>query len=83
MLLIELEAATLGLVGGLVGVALGWVALGLLARLPQTSSLVSDSLSAPLLVEAVLVAISCGVLAGFLPAWRGACLSPVEALRHD
>ena len=83
MLLIEMEAATLGLAGGVVGIGAGWLALGLLARLPQTSSLVSDSLSAPLLIEAVLVAVFCGVLAGFLPAWRGACLSPVEALRHD
>ncbi len=83
MLLIQMEAATLGLVGGVVGIVLGWAVLKLLARLPQTSSLVSDSLSAPLLIEAVLVAIFCGVLAGILPAWRGACLSPVEALRHD
>jgi len=30
-----------------------------------------------------VMAILVGVLAGSVPAWRGAQLSPVEALRHE
>jgi putative ABC transport system permease protein len=37
----------------------------------------------PLLLEALGIAVLAGLIAGALPAWRGAQLSPVEALRHD
>jgi putative ABC transport system permease protein len=83
LLLIQIEAGTLGLAGGLVGIVAGWIALRILSQLPQTASMISASVSAPLLLEAILVAVLCGLLAGLLPAWRGASLSPVEALRHD
>jgi ABC-type antimicrobial peptide transport system permease subunit len=36
-----------------------------------------------LLVEALGIAVLAGLAAGLVPAWRGARLSPVEALRHD
>jgi putative ABC transport system permease protein len=81
--LIELEAAALGLAGGVLGIAVGWGALRLLAELPQTASIVSASLPALMLAEALGIALLAGLAAGALPAWRGARLSPVEALRHD
>lgn len=81
--LIELEAAALGLGGGLLGVVLGWCALHVLAALPQTATIVSAMISWPLLAEALGIAILAGLVAGALPAWRGAQLSPVAALRHD
>jgi putative ABC transport system permease protein len=37
----------------------------------------------PLLAEALGIAVLAGLIAGAMPAWRGAQLSPVEALRHD
>ncbi len=81
--LIQLEAVVLGLGGGLLGVAVGWSALRVLAALPQTASIVSTSIPVLLLAEALGIAVLAGLLAGALPAWRGAKLSPVEALRHD
>jgi len=81
--LIQLEAVVLGLGGGLTGVAVGWGALRVLAALPQTASIVSTSFPVLLLAEALGIAVLAGLLAGALPAWRGAKLSPVEALRHD
>jgi putative ABC transport system permease protein len=80
--LIELEAATLGLGGGFLGLALGWGALRLLAKLPKTASLVSASLGWPVVAEALGIAVLAGLLAGALPAWRAGRLSPVNALRH-
>ncbi len=80
---IELEAVTLGLGGGFLGIILGWCALQVLAALPRTASLISASLHWPLLAEAVGIAVFAGVLAGLLPAWRAGQLSPVDALRHD
>ena len=83
LLLIELEAAVLGFAGGILGIFAGWGALHLLAALPQTASIVSANFPPLLLLEALGIAVLAGLLAGVLPAWRGARLSPVEALRHD
>jgi putative ABC transport system permease protein len=83
MVLIQLEAVALGLGGGVLGIGIGWGALHLLAVLPQTASFVSASFHWPLLAEALGISVLAGLLAGALPAWRGANLSPVEALWHD
>lgn len=83
LILLQLEAVVLGLCGGFLGVVFGWVALQVLAGLPQTATVVSSSVPLPLLAEALGIAILAGLIAGAFPAGRGACLSPVEALRHD
>jgi putative ABC transport system permease protein len=83
ILLILSEATALGLVGGLLGIAVGWGALHLLAALPQTASVASASVSPIHLLESLLIAIASGIAAGAYPAWRGAHLSPVEALRYE
>jgi putative ABC transport system permease protein len=83
LVLIEFEAAALGLGGGFLGIVFGWSALRVLAALPQTASFVSASLHWPLLAQAVGIAVLAGLTAGALPAWRAGQLSPVDALRHD
>jgi putative ABC transport system permease protein len=83
MALILAEAAAMGLAGGLLGVVLGWLALRVLAALPQSGSIVSSALPGATLLEAVAIAVIVGLAAGTVPAWRGAKLSPVEALRHE
>ena len=83
LILIQLESAVLGLAGGLLGIVFGWSALHLLAALPQTASIVSASFPLLLLAQALGIAMLAGLIAGALPAWRAAQLSPVEALRHD
>jgi putative ABC transport system permease protein len=83
LVLILFEAAALGLAGGLLGIVVGWGALHLLASLPQTANIVSATVPLSVLAQALGIAILSGLVAGALPAWRGARLSPVEALRHD
>ena len=83
LLLIQMEAAVLGFAGGVIGIAAGWAALRALSTLPQTASIVSASFPLLLLPEALGIAVLAGLAAGAIPAWRGARLSPVEALRHD
>jgi putative ABC transport system permease protein len=83
LILIQLEAAILGLGGGIFGIVFGWCALRLLAALPQTASIVSTSLPVLLLAESLGIAVFAGLIAGALPAWRASKLSPVEALRYD
>jgi putative ABC transport system permease protein len=83
MSLIELEALFLGFGGGILGIAIGWGALALLSAMPQTASIVSTVFPLRLVAEAIGIAILAGLIAGALPAWRGAKLSPIEALHHD
>lgn len=83
MLLIQTEAAVLGLAGGVLGIGVGWAALRLLSLMPQTNAFVSTTLSPLHLLQSMAISLISGLIAGAYPAWRGAHLSPVEALRHD
>lgn len=83
MALIQMEAATLGVAGGVLGIVLGWTALRVLAAMPQTASVVTSSIEWQLPVEAMGIALLAGLLAGALPAWRASKLAPVNALHCD
>ena len=72
------ESSAICLLGGTVGIA---IAAGVAAVLNAT--VMPASLSLPILVIAVLLSILVGVVAGVAPAWRGARLDPIEALRHE
>ncbi len=78
------EATVLSLVGGLLGIGLGWaIAEGvtwLAARYDTTLPAVVD-LQAILL--ATLFSAAVGIFFGFYPANRAANLEPVEALRYE
>ncbi len=70
-----IEAATICLIGGAIGLGIAWpVTLLLQSYIPATLS--------PLVVGlALLVSLATGVLSGFVPAWRAARMNPVDALR--
>lgn len=83
MRLILLEALMLGLVGGILGLFAGWGALSFLASIRATANIAQASIPLLHAVEALFIAVLIGLAAGAMPAYRGARLSPVEALRHD
>jgi putative ABC transport system permease protein len=73
------EAATLGLVGGVTGAALG---IGGAKVLPHfTASEITVSTFA--VVGAVAVAVAIGLIFGVYPATRAARLAPIDALRGE
>jgi len=80
MLMVLCESALLGLLGGLVGVALGALGLLILQRTPTLRGLLEPDLSLPLLITAVAIAVVVGVISGLYPGWRSSRLSPSLAL---
>lgn len=73
------EAATLGLAGGVLGIALG--ALGAHAFASFAGWPIVVHPEAALLAAALTAAV--GILFGFYPASRAASVSPIEALSHE
>ncbi len=78
------EAVVLSLVGGVLGIGLGWaIARGveaIAARFDTTLPVVVDARA---ILLATLFSAAVGIFFGFYPARRAANLEPVEALRYE
>jgi putative ABC transport system permease protein len=74
-----LESISLSLLGGVLGILLGWLISSVAA-----SALVIPMRIAPWTVLlSVSFAAAVGLLFGIYPAWRAASLRPIEALRYE
>jgi putative ABC transport system permease protein len=86
-----LEAGFIGLIGGVLGLLLGWLlglglnqAIEIYSRFREQPVQGQFFLVTPLLaVSALAFATFIGLVAGLLPAQRAAKLDPLEALRHE
>jgi putative ABC transport system permease protein len=84
------EAGAMGILGGVVGVALGW-AIGQVINLGTNIYLKRQSLppehfwSVPwwLVAFAIVFAVAVSLISGLYPAGRAARLDPVQALRYE
>ncbi|NMD04909.1 MAG: FtsX-like permease family protein, partial [Deltaproteobacteria bacterium] len=74
-----IEAITLSLIGGMIGIILGIIASQLLSYFAGLTTIIS-----PL---AVILAVGfsglVGVFFGFYPAYKASLLNPIDALRYE
>jgi len=77
------EAALIGLIGGLIGLALGAFVVFLANEAGRSSGTILFDLTARTAIFAVTFSTILGVIAGVVPAWNAARLDPVAALRYE
>lgn len=74
-----IEAIALTLIGGIIGIALGW----LISWGVNLTGLVKTSVSITSIIIAFGVSALTGIIFGYYPARRAAGLNPIEALRYE
>jgi ABC-type antimicrobial peptide transport system permease subunit len=73
------EAITLSLIGGVIGLGLGFVASAGIERLLEWPTAVSGGAVG----LAFAIAVAVGVFFGFYPARKASRLDPIDALRYE
>jgi putative ABC transport system permease protein len=74
-----IEAASLTLTGGIIGVLIGAAGAYLIGRAGTMTTLISPQI----VLLAVSVSVGIGLFFGFYPAWNASRLNPIEALRSE
>ena len=77
------EAAVIGLIGGLLGLASGAAFIFGANQVGETSGTVLFLLTPEIAISAVAFSTALGTVSGAFPAWNASGLDPIEALRYE
>ncbi len=78
------ESAVLSLIGGLIGIILGYsIGLGVSQIAKANNAAITPSIGVDIILIATLFSTAVGLFFGLYPANRAANLEPVEALRYE
>jgi putative ABC transport system permease protein len=80
---VVLESAAIGLIAGLIGLAIGAVMTSVFNDMGRSSGNVLFDLTLGTAFTAIAFATGLGAVAGFVPAWGASRLDPVAALRYE
>ena len=83
VLMILYESLSLSLAGGVLGFVAGLAAVEVLEMTPLLRGKIEGESGVLLFGVALAIAISLGVMGGVYPAYRGSCMRPSDALRHE
>ena len=72
------ESSIICLLGGVIGIVLAAILTSVI-----NAKLMPASISIPILAIAILLSLFVGLVAGLVPAYKGARLDPIEALRYE
>jgi putative ABC transport system permease protein len=75
-----IEAGTIGMVGGALGLGLAWLGLWAVRHQPADYAALAQ-LDVPMLGATFALAVVSSLLAGLLPAWRGCQVTPAIQLK--
>ena len=79
-----LEAGFIGVVGGIIGITLGYGISLLISYVAALSGLkLQTNFSLEIIIGALLFSMIVGMVSGYFPAKKAAKLDPVEALRYE
>jgi len=77
------ESAALSLLGGLIGIALGWAIAAGIGRVQLGGNSITPVVGLDSVLLATIFSAAVGLFFGIYPAMRAAALAPVEALRYE
>jgi len=78
---ILLESVIITLIGGLLGVTLGF--MGSYSLRFVSEGLARATVTPQLILGSIIFTIFLGLFGGFYPAWKAAKLDPMEAIRYE
>lgn len=78
-----LESAFIGLLGGAIGLGLGYALMVLMNKAGAENNMAVFLLTPRLAIGSILFSLFLGIVSGIYPAWHASRLDPIKALRYE